>query len=323
MTDSKQPEELPTESKVSIKETTIESTGNAEIPVPDVNNGEEDDAKAPLDSTSSPPLTKKQRKRLLKRQQFQEKKRQKKEERRAKAIEAGRDIEAEQRLQAERTATGDRKRRLDHIWNTEKLPIAQKSFQICLDCSFESLMQEREIASLAQQIRYCYSYNKKSPNPCLVSATSLEDGSETLQHLHKEAGFAEWGSRLFTCTNKSLEDYYANRKSKIVYLTSDSDTVLSTLDPESIYVIGGIVDRNRLKNTTLDRAKELGVATAQLPLDAHWTNRTSTPVLTCNHVLNILLKYREFGEDWAKALEEVLPRRKDGTFANPGDSKKE
>ena len=32
-----------------------------------------------------------------------------------------------------------------------------------------------------------------------------------------------------------------------VYLTADADDILDELDPSNIYIIGGIVDRNRFK----------------------------------------------------------------------------
>jgi tRNA (guanine9-N1)-methyltransferase len=266
------------------------------------------------DTIPTQPLSKNQRRRLLRREKMLERKQQRKEQRRSLAIAAGRDLEAERQQQAERAAQGEGKRRQNELWQTVKLPLAKQSFQIALDCSFEPQMMEREIASLAQQLRYCYAYNKKATNPCLVGVTSLTEGSETLTRLQKEMGFDEWINRLFTCTDKSLEDYYSDQKSKIVYLSSDSENILNQLEDDKIYVIGGIVDRNRLKGVAMNRAQALGVTTAKLPLDDHLAQMASTPVLTCNHVFHILLKTREYGNDWGKALEEILPTRKEPKF---------
>merc|ERR1711935_1018033 len=56
----------------------------------------------------------------------------------------------------------------------------------------------------------------------------------------------------------------------IVYLTSDSEKTLELLEDNTVYVIGGIVDRNRLKRATIDRAEqELNVETAKLPLQEY------------------------------------------------------
>lgn len=243
-----------------------------------------------------------------------ERKQHKKDQRRAIAVAEGRDWEAERQLEAQKAAQGEGTRRQNEIWQTVKLPLAKQSFQIALDCSFESVMMEREICSLAQQLRYCYAYNKKATTPCRVGVTSLMEGSETLTRLQKEMGFHEWGNRLFTCTSQSLEEYYSKDISKVVYLTSDSETILKTLEDDKIYVIGGIVDRNRLKRVAVNRAEALGVSTAKLPLGDHLAQMASTPVLACNHVFNILIKTREYGNDWSKALEEILPTRKEPIF---------
>ena len=282
-------------------------------------------------SSASPaatlPMSKNQFKKLQKkertRQKQQDKKRREKEERRAKAIADGRDLEAERAFQEERTLAGDRQRRLQEAW-AQKLQQAANQFQICIDCAFEEQMREREIASLAQQIRYCYAYNKKSPNPSRVAVTSLKAGSETRLLLEKEMGFGTWHQRAFTCTDQELLDYYATDNNhtsnegtatlqpapKLVYLTSDSTTVLKHLDDDTVYVIGGIVDRNRLKTVAMHRANALGIPTAKLPLDEYLAQMPSTRVLTCNHVFDILLQYREHGNDWVLALQNVLPRRK-------------
>lgn len=52
----------------------------------------------------------------------------------------------------------------------------------------------------------------------------------------------------------------------MVYLTADSDKELETLERGKVYVLGGIVDRNRHKGICSGKAAQLGVQTAKLPL---------------------------------------------------------
>lgn len=319
-------------------------------------------------------LSKNRKKKLEKRERARQKKLERKANEKAKrladAIAQGRDLEEERKFAEERTRSGDRQRRLDDIWDAKRKEAKERGrFEICIDLGarrrneddgtttnekrtirsmFEEAMREREIASLAQQIRYCYSYNKKSPNPVFASVTGLTIARESpgaeddlrydyptvRELLERETGFLEWNRRMFDCTEKPLEEYYGlsattsntmssegmkeiedSTQKNIVYLTSDSPNTLDKLEDNTIYVIGGIVDRNRLKRATIDRAEgELKVETAKLPLQEYLLNNnifmTTTKVLTVNHVFDILLKYRQHGNDWNKAFGEVLPSRK-------------
>ena len=49
-------------------------------------------------------------------------------------------------------------------------------------------------------------------------------------------------------------DYFQERKADLVYLTADSPNELSELDSSKLYIIGGIVDRNRHKNICFNKA---------------------------------------------------------------------
>lgn len=351
-------------------------------------------ATATTTPTTPPILSKNRKKKLEKIERTKKKKLERKERekarKRAEAISQGRDLDAERKVMEERTKSGEGRKRSDEMWRT-KLVEAKTRFEICIDLggrsdnnninndnsndlmlsNFEKVMREREIASLAQQIRYCYSYNKRSPNPVLTAITGLSKksiGTNTSTTnlttvrtiLERESGFGEWNRRLFDCNEQSLEDYYGlvndnkednNNKAnndenkedegvqassllslsksksnkKIVYLTSDSTTTLDTLNDDTIYVIGGIVDRNRLKYATINRAeKELIVSTAKLPLTEYLTSTipisTTTKSkneeirnvpLTVNHVFDIMLKYKQYNNNWDRAFQDVLPSRKD------------
>lgn len=95
---------------------------------------------------------------------------------------------------------------------------------------------------------------------------------------------------------------------EVVYLSSESENVLETLKPNSVYIIGGLVDKNRHKGICHKRAVERGIKTAKLPI-GEFLHMKSRQVLVTNHVLEIMLKWMEFG-DWGKAFMAVLPERK-------------
>ncbi|KAL8447687.1 hypothetical protein Emed_004226 [Eimeria media] len=66
----------------------------------------------------------------------------------------------------------------------------------------------------------------------------------------------------------SFEEKFAEKcaEGKAVYLTADAEEELDTLDPSTVYIVGGLVDRNRYKGLTLNRSKERGVKAAKLPI---------------------------------------------------------
>jgi tRNA (guanine9-N1)-methyltransferase len=240
------------------------------------------------------------------------KKQQDKEMRLARAQAEGRDLDEERRLLRERTEEGSAKRRRVEEFEKSRLPLALRSYQICVDCAYEGELTDREVGSLAKQLRYCYSLNRKTPHPCVLSVTSL--GGGTLGHLQNVSGYDEWATYAYRPTELPLEELFKQRLSDIVYLTSDAETTLDDLEDSKVYVIGGIVDRNRLKGIAYQRAQSLNVATAKLPLTEHLKSMPTTPVLTVNHVFELLLKYREHGRNWMKAMEDVIPQRKQAEF---------
>lgn len=100
-----------------------------------------------------------------------------------------------------------------------------------------------------------------------------------------------------------------DKEMNIVYLTGDSDEDLETVDNNTIYIVGALLDHNSLKFASLKRAKELNLKTARLPISKYITT-SQRNILAINHVFEILLKYQELN-DWGKAFLAVLPNRMD------------
>ncbi|GAA5981136.1 hypothetical protein JCM11641_003124 [Rhodosporidiobolus odoratus] len=100
-------------------------------------------------------------------------------------------------------------------------------------------------------------------------------------------------------------------QSSIVYLTGDSPNVLSSLEPGTTYVLGGIVDRNRYKLLCLNKAEKLGIRHAQLPIGEHLPEMQTRKVLTVNQVYEILVNYvANPNGGWREALRKTMPERK-------------
>jgi tRNA (guanine9-N1)-methyltransferase len=93
----------------------------------------------------------------------------------------------------------------------------------------------------------------------------------------------------------------------VVYLTADTETTLETIKEGEMYVIGGLVDRNRYKNVCAEKARRLGLRTAKLPIGSD--RLKSSTVMTVNQVVNILLAFNQTGS-WEDALDQHLPKRK-------------
>jgi len=96
----------------------------------------------------------------------------------------------------------------------------------------------------------------------------------------------------------------------LVYLTADSENTIDKFEEDKIYIIGGIVDRNRHKNICFNKAKEQGIAHAKFPIKENINIGDYSTVLTVNQVISIILAVREHDHDWEKALKETLPLRK-------------
>ncbi|KAK3158965.1 hypothetical protein QOZ80_2AG0143980 [Eleusine coracana subsp. coracana] len=189
--------------------------------------------------------------------------------------------------------------------------------KVVLDLEFAQLMRPNEIHSLTKQIMYCYAVNRRSANPAHLWLTGCN--GEMATHLQKNCGYDRWS--FIEKEAKSYLEAFEDRKENLVYLTADAETVLDDLDMSKIYIIGGLVDRNKWKGRTQEKAAAQGIQTAKLPI-GNYLKLSSSQVLTVNQVFEILLKFVET-RDWKTAFFDVIPQRKRAEEAANGDHSKE
>ena len=180
-----------------------------------------------------------------------------------------------------------------------------------VDLSFDELMNDREIASLAQQLSYCHSANRRSAFPMRLAFTSVGGKLEA----KLKSGWPGWRNWAIRPEPRHYLEAFPEHSS-IVYLSSESDEVLDTLDSSEVYVVGGLVDHNKQKGLTHRLASEANVRTARLPID-EYMSMSQRRVLAVNHVVEILT-LRASGLDWTSVLTKVMPQRREATARGVG-----
>lgn len=214
-------------------------------------------------------LSKRQRKKLAKLEKWEKTKK----EKRIKEREKYRQKRQEAIARGEPIRTGASRKALKH----NKIDKSSNPFTLAVDLDYDDLMIDKDICKCAKQLLWVYTINRKSKTPLHLYYTGLQEGGRIHDALLRNDGYQNWDIKI---KNESYFDVFD--RDSIVYLTSDSDNVLTDLDPKSVYIIGGLVDHNHHKGLTLDRATEQGFRTARLPLSEHVAIKTRT-VLTIVH----------------------------------------
>eukprot|EP00161_Ancyromonas_sigmoides_P017246 TRINITY_DN467_c1_g1_i4.p1 TRINITY_DN467_c1_g1~~TRINITY_DN467_c1_g1_i4.p1 ORF type:complete len:223 (+),score=9.04 TRINITY_DN467_c1_g1_i4:222-890(+) len=188
---------------------------------------------------------------------------------------------------------------------------APRKYTVLLDMAYNSLMKKSEIASMAQQLMHLYARQKRTLHPLNIQLCGLEG------ELREKLGVMGMGGWRVEVLGGDLS--HAVRGRRAVYLSAESENVLENLDENATYIIGGIVDRNRNKGVSWERAGGLGVETARLPIQEYMPELKERVLTTC-HVADLLLHYSLHGS-WRLALEAVVPNRKRASHQEKRDRK--
>ena len=195
----------------------------------------------------------------------------------------------------------------------------KNGMKVIIDCDFEHLMNEQGNKSMVRQIVDLYSINKESSNPFRVILYGV--GKQIKEGLEKSnyenwIGIEVYFKEDFPTFDKFIEQilYKDDKrpmddiKKNIFYLTADSENNIESIDNNATYIIGGIVDRNKYKGLTFNKAKELGINHGKFPI-GDYLKLQSSQVLTTNHTFHILNEF-SIKHDWKDAFVSIIPKRK-------------
>ena len=207
----------------------------------------------------------------------------------------------------------------------------KNGIRVIIDCDFEHLMNEQGNKSMVRQIVDLYGINKVSSNPFRVILYGV--GKQIKEGLEK-SNYKNWiGIEIYfkedypSFDEFIKENLYKNDKrnkedikKNIYYLSADSENNIENIDNNYTYIIGGIVDRNKYKGLSLNKAKELGINHGKFPI-GEYLKLQSSQVLTTNHTFHILNEF-SIKHDWKEAFVSIIPKRKQEEKEESGDDKK-
>ncbi|KAM9589239.1 tRNA methyltransferase 10 homolog B [Morphnus guianensis] len=175
--------------------------------------------------------------------------------------------------------------------------------RLCVDLGMADCMTQKETSRLASQIRRLYGANRRAEKPFWLCLTEFVVGSLIYEECFRmNDGFSNY---LMDTTEESYLDLFP--LDAIVYLTPDSDNVLEDIDPNKVYVLGGLVDESIHKKLTLQRARDQSLQTARLPIREYMVKTVNTKnyhseTLAINQVFDVLSTYYET-RSWPAALK--------------------
>lgn len=180
------------------------------------------------------------------------------------------------------------------------------SLKVCVDLQYEHLMIEKELNHLANQVKRVYSNNKAAVKPVHLYLTSLDrTGLVYKTCCEKNDGFDNY---ILSQEERSVVDIFDPKS--LIYLSPDADDVLTELEEDKVYVIGGLVDDSVKGQVTVDYSSCASIRCCRLPIPEYMERTgkgTYKQILTINQIFDILVKLYETGGDWRAALSVGVP----------------
>ncbi|CUG91125.1 tRNA methyltransferase, putative [Bodo saltans] len=203
----------------------------------------------------------------------------------------------------------EERRRIDqaHADESHRRLASSSTPTIVFDLSFVHVMNDRDCRSTMSQLKFSYSILKRCGFLLKPFVSSFDVTHSVFSPLATYEGFKKFP---FPLDARSCVECFpeAHAARKLIFLTADTDEVLSSIEPDYVYVVGAFVDHNVHKGLTKTAADKAGIRTARLPLVEHMNVGNLCKVLTINHVVDALATFLQTN-NWKEAFA-VLPTRR-------------
>ncbi|CAF0995288.1 unnamed protein product [Rotaria sordida] len=187
---------------------------------------------------------------------------------------------------------------------TKLLVAARLNDYVIIDCSFANeynndiSFENNYYERLQLKIHSCFTllHRYHSPSFLILCNFSSNDNDKWLQN-----------SPYCQTTSLSYLDLFS--REQLVYLSPDSPNIMSEYEHNVIYILGGIFQKTKHEQITLEKAKHEQIRHQSLPLQKYLRfSESASTILSLNQVYNILMTLKHNNNNWFEALK-CIPER--------------
>ena len=197
-------------------------------------------------------------------------------------------------------------------YTLHKLRQAQMFGQkLVVDCSFDETMADYETISVSRQIYSIYHANRYSSDPFKLMFTGWHQNNRGYQYVVKNLkDIIDKPEYYFNYHTEDFHQLFGKSSERLIYLSPDSRKLMTTFDPNAVYIIGALVSKTHKSKYTFQKARALDIESYRLPIHEHVKLKPMVKrVLSFLSVFKILLHFKQHG-DWEKAFRaEIFPHK--------------
>jgi len=177
---------------------------------------------------------------------------------------------------------------------------------VYIDLSFIPLLKFPELYSLIKQLVFIYGTIRRHERPLKFHLIGCKEANTFLSRFMAHSCYSKltFIETVDARLHEIMEKESDQNRTKYIYLSPESKNILECVDPDHIYVIGGIVDHNRLKDQSYQYCLKHGIRTAKFPISKDYDRL----ILAVNHVFCILQDMANGGK-FEEILGHYIPSR--------------